>query len=288
MLCVQDMALVDRDLTKLQRLADLQQLHVQRSDPWLLSDAALMELSDSLPSLKTVTRDDQQLLTSPALVVASPAAAAAAVAAAMTGWQDSTAEASAGSSIHAVAQHFNWLLGGDSKAKPAAFAQQDAAATVRSGLAAAAGSSSSSSSNLAWPEGPAVLVASVRTSNPGPAVSSQKGTAVSAQLGSKASPRGLRRSSNDNSSNHRSAPSHQHLITFDERYRYSTAMLLQLRPAAFIAAGAESHIEAGAGTLKSNADNSQQALETLTDLVDLALIPEEIRACSTSAGSRWR
>eukprot|EP00775_Hariotina_reticulata_P011043 gene11043-11198_t len=100
-------------------------------------------------------------------------------------------------------------------------------------------------------------------------------------------PKGPSSSCYDSSSKSCTAVSLQHLTTFDERYRYSTALLLQLRPPASAAAGDEAEVEAGAGAVPSSTAGSYQTSEAATAWVDLALIPEELRACGASVG-RWR
>jgi hypothetical protein len=54
--------LTDGDLELLEPLAELQQLHVADADPWLLSDAALLETcAQAMPHLRLLTRDGKQL-----------------------------------------------------------------------------------------------------------------------------------------------------------------------------------------------------------------------------------
>lgn len=52
----------DRDLRHLHPLQQLQQLHVDAVDAWVLSDGGLLQLAEQLTQLRSLTRDGRQLL----------------------------------------------------------------------------------------------------------------------------------------------------------------------------------------------------------------------------------
>lgn len=75
-LLLQGWGLVGRDMRHLQPLQQLQHLHVEAADPWLLEDSALLQLTDDMPVLSSITRDGRQLLHDFRASAAAPAGAA--------------------------------------------------------------------------------------------------------------------------------------------------------------------------------------------------------------------
>jgi hypothetical protein len=223
------------DLSALEPLQQLQQLHTAQLDPWLVSDSALVDLATVLPSLQLVTRDGRVLV-------------CAAVATAAAGGLASLEPQAYGGAVAVTAAA---LDGGSVSWLSAAVAARAAAGRLQDGSAGTPGSwlaaySASSAGVVPTAAAAAAALAPAGSTSTGPGGSSSS-----------------RKKSTQTAVGSSSSRLHPRLLDYDERYRYTTEQLVGLRVSASGAGSAAAAGMAGVpGEIKSSsADSWKRTLE---------------------------
>lgn len=242
LVALQDWSLGDSDMRHLEPLQQLQQLHIKGADPWLLSDAAILQLAEELPVLSSILRDGRQILQDAGAL--SVAAAVAAGAAELGSYQSSP------SAVWPGAHRFGGPDGSQTGVSYPAIWPAD-------GLP----------NDLQNKQQVDVMSPWLLRYIPQPSTPGSQGKAQPAAAAARPTVASGRSSS-------RGATVYQPLSAFDERFRYSSDELLHLRSQV---AGTQHSPTGSEGAAATAADGSAgQGTEVDFDQV----LPAEIRACA--------